>query len=102
MEDLVADSRDAGEEEERDDVRIDERVEQAREEAGPDVVDLRAVEVQHVSLRLRLEAVQLLEKRGQRRRDRVDHVLTQGGRGVDARCLANGARGELRVAPVAL
>jgi hypothetical protein len=45
MEDLVADPREPGEEEQGEDVRVDQRVEQAGEEARVDVVDLCAGEV---------------------------------------------------------
>ena len=59
MEDLEADPGEAGEEEQREDVRVDQRVEQAREETQVHVVDLGAGGVERVAARLRLHAVEL-------------------------------------------
>src|SRR5205085_10647753 len=77
MEDLVADPGESSEKEQRDDVRIDQRIEQTREEARMHLVDLGAGEVQHETLRGRLVAVERLQKRRQRRRNPVDHVHLQ-------------------------
>ena len=57
MEDLEADPGEAREEEQREDVRIDQRVEQAREEAEVHIVNLCAGEVEGVALGLGLHAV---------------------------------------------
>ena len=79
MEDLEADPDDAGEEEQADDVRVDKRIQDAREDAGLGVVDLRAREVQHIGALgvLRLVAVELDEQRGQGRSNEIDHVHVQ-------------------------
>ena len=102
MEDLEADPGNAGKEEQRDDVRVDQRVQQAREEAGLDVVDLRAGEMQRVALRLRLVAVQLPKQRRQRWRHDVDDVLLQRFERGNARRLAHRALREFRVPAVCL
>ena len=60
MKDLVADPGQAREEQQRQDVRVDQRVQQSGEEAGVHVVDLGAGEMQHVAPGLRLHPVRLL------------------------------------------
>ncbi len=57
MENLEADPREAREEEEREDVGIDQRVQQAREEAEVNIVNLCAGEVEDVTLGFGLYAV---------------------------------------------
>ncbi len=80
MEDLEADPDDAGEEEQADDVRVDERVQQACEEARLGRIDVGAREVQHVGpfCVLRFVAVELHEQRRQRRSDEIDHMHVKG------------------------
>src|SRR5436305_1240615 len=74
MQHLEDESDDPREEQDRDEVRVDERVEQPRDEPGLHRVDARAGEMQRVrALRvLRVVAVQPGEQRRQRRCDRVD------------------------------
>ena len=99
MEDLEPDACDPREEEQADDVRVDQRVQESREEAGLDVVDLRAREVQDVGALdvLRLVAVELLEQRGQARRDDVDHVQLQRPSRGEVRRLADREARPMRV-----
>ncbi len=62
MKDLEADPGEAGKEEQREDVRIDQCVEQSREETEVHVMNLRARHVERVAAGLRLHAVRLLEQ----------------------------------------
>jgi hypothetical protein len=77
MKDLEADSGEAREEEQGKDIRIDQRVEDPREEAEVHIVDLGAGEAKCVATRFRLHAVRLLEQGRQSRCDRVDDVHPQ-------------------------
>ena len=72
MEDLEAEPGDAGEEQEAQEVRVDQRVQEAGQEAGLRVVDVSALEVQRErALRiLRAIPVEPGEERRQGRRDR--------------------------------
>ena len=100
MEHLEDEPDDPEQEEQADQVRVDDRVEEAREEAGLDRVDLGVRQVQREGplLVLRVVAVQLLEERGQRRRDRVDHVHLQRLLRSEVRGSAHGLRRPARVA----
>ena len=79
MEHLEDEPDDPEQEEQADQVRVDDRVEETRDEARLDRVDLRSREMQREgTLRvLRLVAVELVEEGGERGRDEVDHVHLQ-------------------------
>jgi hypothetical protein len=79
MEHLEDEADDPEQEEQADQVRVDDRVEETRDEARLDRVDLRSREMQRVgTLRvLRVVAVERLQKGGQRRGGEVDHVPSQ-------------------------
>ena len=102
MEDLVADPGQTCEEQQRDDVRVDQRVQQPREEPGMHLFDVRAGEVEDVALRDRLVAVEILQERRQARRDAVDHVLLQRLVRSQVRCLDHGLARERGIAAVML
>src|SRR6266511_2978353 len=77
MEDLVPDAGEPGEEQEREDVRIDQRVEQPREEARMNLLDPRASEPEDVTTRFRLHTVGLSKQRRNRRSNGIDDVHPQ-------------------------
>src|SRR3954469_25562970 len=77
VEQLEAEPGEAGEEEEADDVRVDQRRQEPRQEARANVDDLRVLRVQREVARHRHVAMRLVQERGERGRDHVDHVLLQ-------------------------
>src|SRR5579864_3145262 len=79
MQHLEDEPDDPGEEEDRDEVWVDDRVEEAREESRLRRVDLRAGEVERVGALgvLRPVALEPVQQRGERRRDEVDDVHVQ-------------------------
>ena len=77
VENLDRDPEHADRHEEDDQVRVDEQVENPLPQRHLDGVDGRAGRVQDEALRLRAQAVDLLEQSGQVGRDDVDDVLLE-------------------------
>src|SRR5581483_1817220 len=99
VQDFEDEPDDPGEEQDRYEVRVDDRVEEARHEPRLDRVDVRAGEMERErTLRvLRAVAVQPAQQRGQRRCDQVDHVHPQRLVGGEVRRNAHSLRRPLRV-----
>ena len=102
MEDLESDPGQPGEEEQRDDVRVDEDVEEAREEARLRVDDLRVRGVERDVAAVGLVSVETIEQRAQVGCLEVDHVQLERLIDGQVRRCAHGAGGPVAVPAVRL
>src|SRR5205807_1460868 len=101
-EELESETGEPGEEQQADDVRVDQRREEACEEPGTDVDDGRALRMQCEVARNGDTPVDRVQECGERGSNEVDHVQLERLLRIEVRCLAHGGVGPLRVPAVRL